>query len=184
MVPRSYLKGLDADDFDIPGIFGTRHARSPNSWRIICSYEDGRRHKSRLFANLAVAGQKEAARTWDLHHVVEGQHFADVDFTGQLETLYAKRLPCVLIAKEEHTAYNRLLHIHETDELYRDRELPADVRARSAAAKAAAANPAEHAKLRGRVDELLALYRNAYSGDAVLLTIAENVLKEALVSLR
>lgn len=41
------------------------------------------------------------------HHIVEGQHFADVDFTGQLPTRYAEALPCVLIAHEEHAAYNR-----------------------------------------------------------------------------
>ena len=53
MVNRTYLEGLDADSFDLPGIFGVPHARVPGSWRIICSYTDGKRHKARLFANLA-----------------------------------------------------------------------------------------------------------------------------------
>jgi hypothetical protein len=45
MVPRKYLRGLEADDFDIPGVFGTPRARRPGSWRIICSYVDGKRQR-------------------------------------------------------------------------------------------------------------------------------------------
>jgi hypothetical protein len=184
MVPRKYIRGLEADDFDIPGIFGTRHARAPGSWRIICSYDDGKRHKARLFAKMAAAGQAEARRTWEFHHVVEGQHYADVDFSGRLATLYRDELPCVLIAKEEHTAYNQLLHIAETDELYRDQGLAADVRRRSAAAAAAAANRANRPRLHKRVEDLRQLYRNAYARDPVLVTIADNVLDDALLFLR
>ena len=44
MVPASYLRGLDADDFDVRGIYGIPHARTPGSWRIVCSYADGKRH--------------------------------------------------------------------------------------------------------------------------------------------
>ena len=44
MVPASYLRGLDADDFDLRGIYGIPHARTPGSWRIVCSYADGKRH--------------------------------------------------------------------------------------------------------------------------------------------
>lgn len=184
MIPRRYLQRLDADDFDIPGIFGVRHARAPGSWRILCSYADGKRHKARLFANMAAAGQAERRRTWEFHHVVEGQHYADVDFTGQLARLYVEELPCVLIAKEEHLAYNRVLHIRETDELYRDQGLPADLSRRSREAAAAARDRSNHAMLRGRAQQLLQLYRNAYSGDPVLVTVAENVLTDALGMLR
>ena len=72
-------------------------------------------------------GQQEAQKTWEWHHIVEGQHFADVDFTGRLPSLYADELPCVLISKEEHLAYNRVLHVRETDELYRDAGMPPGV---------------------------------------------------------
>lgn len=184
MIPRTYLQGLEADDFDIPGVYGARHSRSPGSWRILCSYDDGQRHKARLFANMAAAGQAESRGTWELHHIVEGQHFADIDFQGQLDRLYKQVLPCVLIAKEEHLAYNRLLHISETDELYRDNGLPAGVRARSISTAASARNRANHAALRRRVDDLLQLYRNAYSGDQVLTAVAENVLRSTLTALR
>ena len=111
---------------------------------------------------------------------IEGQHFADVDFAGRLPMLYAEELPCVLLSREEHTAYNRILHIRETDELYRDAGLPADLRRRSAAAALAARNRANHPALRRRVGELQQLYRDAYSGDRVLATIAVNVLEDAL----
>lgn len=178
MVPRSYLRGLDANDFDISGIYGIPHARAAGRWRIVCSYADGKRHKGRLFDNLNRAGQPEGRGGWEWHHIVEGQHFADVDFAGRLPNVYAEELPCVLIAKEEHLAYNRLLHIRETDELYRAAGLPPDLRKRSAAAAAAARDRTKHGALRMRVLERL--YRNAYAGDLVLTTIAGNVLNDSL----
>lgn len=180
MVPRSYLRGLDADDFDIMGVYGIPHGRKAGSWRIVCSYADGKRHKARLFANLRRAGQAEPRGGWEWHHIVEGQHFADVDFAGRLPKMYEDELPCVLIAKDEHLAYNRLLHIRETDELYRATELPADVRKRSSDTAAAARNRATHGELRMRVRNLEQLYRNAYAGDRVLTTIAINVLEDCL----
>ncbi len=73
---------------------------------------------------------------------------------------------------------------HETDELYRDQGLPSSLRQRSAASAAAARNRGNHAKLRRDVGQLMALYRNAYSGDFVLSTIARNVLTDALARLR
>ena len=141
-------------------------------------------HRRALFANMAAAGLAESRKSWEWHHVVEGQHFADIDFGGQLPLLYEEQLPCVLIAREEHLAYNRVLHIRETDELYRDTGLPADLRKRAAQAAQAARGKANHAELRRRVGHLQQLYRNAYSGDPVLTTIAMNVLDEALGRLR
>lgn len=184
MVPHTYLRGLDADDFDIKGVYGIRHGRMPGRWRIVCSYADGKRHKARLFGNMAAMGQAESRKTWEWHHIVEGQHFADVDFAGRLAVAYAEELPCVLIAREEHAAYNRLLHIRETDELYRDTGLPAALRLRSTAVAAAARDRTNHPQLRQRVGELQQLYRDAYSGDPVLTTIAMNVLGDALSKLR
>ena len=184
MVPQQYLRGLAADDSDIRGVYGIAHSRMPGSWRIVCSYADGQRHKARLFANLAAHGQAEARSTWEWHHVVEGQHYADVDFSGRLPMLYAEELPCVLIAREEHAAYNRLLHIGETDELFRDAGLSGDMRSRSAEVARSSRVAANHAVLRRRIAELQTLYRNAYAGDVVLTTIARNVLEEALIHLR
>jgi hypothetical protein len=183
MIPPIYLQGLDANDFDIRGVYGIRHARIPGSWRIICSYSDGKRHKARLFAQMAGAGQADSKKTWEWHHIVEGQHFADVDFAGRLPVMYAEELPCVLIAREEHVAYNRLLHIGETDELYRDAGLPATLRQRSASTAIAARDKTTHAALRARVVQLQQLYRDAYAGDQVLATIARNVLQQAQAQL-
>ena len=184
MIPKKYLIGVNADDFDTPGIFGALHSRKPGSWRILCSYADGKRHKAKLFARLAAAGQAEAKRTWEFHHIVEGQHYADVDFSGRLSQLYAEELPCVLIVKEEHLAYNRLLHISETDEMYREHGLPLGLRQRSAQALAEAKVRANHPQLRLRVTALQKLYRDTYAGDAVLGTIAMNVLNDTLTYLR
>ena len=184
MIPRKYLAGVNANDFDTPGIFGAPHSRSPGSWRIICSYADGKRHKARLFAKLAAGGQREAAGTWDLHHIVEGQHYADVDFSGRLEALYRDELPCVLISKREHTAYNQVLHISETDTLYRDVTLPRAVLACSVKARAEAIAPGDKSALRMRVSNLIRLYSDVYAGDQVLTTIARNVLTDTLTYLR
>jgi hypothetical protein len=184
VVPQKYLRGLEAGDDDISGVYGIRHARKPGSWRIVCSYADGKRHKAALFAKLAAAGQTESPDSWEWHHIVEGQHFADVDFAGQLSALYEHELPCVLIAREEHRAYNRLLHIRETNELYRDSGLPRDLRDRSARVALAARSRANYAELRRRANELQRLYANAYAGDPVLTTIAMNVLNDTLGQLR
>jgi hypothetical protein len=165
-------------------VYGIPHARKPGSWRIVCSYADGKRHKARLFANMAAMGRAESRGSWEWHHVVEGQHYADVDFAGQLPLLYEEQLPCVLIAREEHVLYNRLLHTRETDELYRNTGLPRDLRERSAKVALDARSRANHAGFRKRVEELRMLYRNAYSGDRVLTTIALNVLDDALSHLR
>lgn len=73
-------------------------------------------------------GRAEPRASWEWHHIVEGQHYADVDFAGQLPLVYAEQFPCVLIAHAEHVAYNRLLHTRETDELYRNTGLPRDLR--------------------------------------------------------
>ncbi len=184
MLARKLLRGLDADDFDIMGIFGARHGRDPDAWRLICTYNDGKRHKARLFERLARAGQPEERRTWEFHHIVEGQHYADIDFEGRLAEMYADELPCVLIAKEEHLAYNRVLHIRETDELFRDRGLPADLRERSRAAHAAASDRNRHPELRARVSKLRQLYGTVYMGDPVLQRVADNVFDDAVERLR
>ncbi len=179
MLPSKYLQGVRATPFEMfPGIFATPHHRNPTSSRFICSYADGQRYKAQLFAFFARAGQTEARGQWDLHHIVEGQHFADVDFAGRLQAMYKDELPVVLIQKNEHVAYNMLLHIAPTDEMFRD-SLPADLVLRSQSAAAAAKQASQRAALRSRVDKLLELYDGAYATDPVLTRIAQNVLNGA-----
>jgi hypothetical protein len=184
MLPRRYLQGIAVDSFEgCPGVFAAPDYRSPHSWRYLSSYADGKRHKVRIFALLKQHGQSEVQGEWDLHHVVEGQHFADVDFAGRLNALYRDELPCVLIHRNEHVAYNQVLHIRETDEMFRDR-LPKDLLERSQRAAAEAKDRRQHPELRIRVQRLKTLYRSAYTGDPVLQKIASNVLDEAMLQLR
>jgi hypothetical protein len=179
MLPNKYLLGVRATQFEMfPGVFATPPHRHPTSSRFICSYADGQRYKAQLFAFFSRAGQTEARGQWDLHHIVEGQHFADIDFSGRLQALYKDGLPVVLIQKNEHVAYNMLLHIAATDEMFRD-SLPADLVLRSQAAAAAAKQPNQRGALRERVDNLIELYTLAYQGDPVLTRIALNVLNDA-----
>ncbi len=184
MLPTRYLRGVAIAPFEgAPGIFAAPHSRHPGSYRYLSSYQDGQVQKPRLFALLARYGQPEARAEWDLHHIVEGQHFADTDFRGELPAVYAAQLPCVLIHKAEHRAYNRLLHCRETDDLFRD-ALPRDLAARSRATAAAYRDPQRRPELRARVRELAALYRGAYDGDAVLQRVAQNVFDDALARVR
>jgi hypothetical protein len=184
MLPQKYLLGVRSVPFEMfPGMFAVTHHRDANSSRFISSYADGKTQKAGLFAFLARTGQIESRRQWDLHHIVEGQHFADIDFGGRLQAMYQNELPVVLIQKDEHVAYNMLLHISATDEMFRD-TLPADLLARSRAAVAAAAQPAQRPALRARVDKLIELYDGAYMSDPVLTQIARNVLTDARSLLR
>lgn len=156
MLPSKYLQGVRATPFEMfPGVFVTPHHKDPKSSRFICSYADGQRYKAQLFAFFARAGQSEARKQWDLHHIVEGQHFADVNVAGGLPAIYKNELPVVLIEKNEHVAYNMLLHTAATNEMFR-RGTP-----------------------RARVDKLIQLYELAYQGDSVLTRIALNVLNDA-----
>jgi len=174
-----YLRGVQAVPFEMfPGIWAITHHRRNDSSRLVSSYADGKSRKAELFKFLARTGQIEARRQWDLHHIVEGQHFADVDFGGRLQTMYQNELPVVLIQKDEHVAYNMLLHVSATDEMFRD-TLPADLLARSRAAMAEAARPGQRPALRARVDKLIELYEGAYMSDPVLTRIALNVLTDA-----
>jgi hypothetical protein len=180
MLPAAYLRGLRSDPFQgCAGVFALPHHKQPGSWRYVSSYRDGKAHKARIFQLLAQHGQREEPGQWDLHHIVEGQHFADVDFSGELDRVYQEELPVVLIHKHEHIAYNQVLHIRETDELYRD-VLPKDMRDRAAATHAAAGNRANHGDLRARTQRLMTLYQRAYADDNVLSTIAGNVFRQAL----
>jgi hypothetical protein len=184
MLPRKYLQGIAVDPFeDCPGVFAAQDYRSSHSWRYLSSYADGKRHKVRIFALLKQYGQSGVPGGWDLHHVVEGQHFADVDFSGKLAALYRDELPCVLIHKNEHVAYNQVLHIRETDEMFRD-QLPKDLLERSQRAAAEAKDRRKHPELRIRVQRLKDLYRNAYMGDPVLQKIASNVLDDTMLQLQ
>ena len=183
MLPSKYMNGVDHGPFEgLPGVYATPHYKQANSWRYICSYSDGKRHKQRIFELLAKYGQPEARGDWDLHHVVEGQHFADVDFGGRLPMMYQDELPVVLIHKPEHHAYNQLLHINETDELFRD-QLPSALLVRSNTARRAAADPAQREAMRARVAKLSLLYQQAYAGDFVLQRISRNVFDDALAVL-
>ena len=180
MLPKKYMNGVDYDPFEgLPGVFATPHYKQTHSWRYVCSYSDGKRHKARIFELLAKYGQPEARGDWDLHHVVEGQHFADVDFGGRLGVMYQEELPVVLIHKPEHHTYNQLLHITETDELFRD-QLPSALLLRSKSAQTAAMDPAQRGTLERRVQQLALLYQQAYAGDFVLQRISRNVFDDAL----
>ena len=175
MLSASYLQGLDTVEFTIPGIYYVRHSRRPDSFRILSTHRDGTRNKGQLFAQLAADGQIEKPGTWEFHHVVEGQHFADIDHLGQLPGIYKDGLPCVLLAQEEHRAYNSLLHSGAADELFRSSS-PHIPLARTSSPALQSGTRSRSDAFRLRIDDLRLMYRSAYDGDLVLQTIASNVL--------
>lgn len=174
-----YLAGIYHKQFEmIDGFYVAHHYRNPNHSRFISSYNNGKYQKRRLFNCMRMFGQDEIEKDWELHHIVEGQHFADIDFSGRLKKMYAEELPCVFIHKIEHRAYNSLLHVKETGELYRD-ELPKDMLQRSHQAVVSAADKSKKRELLTRIRKLENLYLDAYSGDPIFQRIAQNVFSEA-----
>jgi hypothetical protein len=188
MIARKYLVGLeDANDWDIPGIFGVYdapRARYKGGYRILCSYADGQSHKKTIFAKLSEGGQKEDPKTWQLHHVVERQHYADIDFSGKLPFLYLNELSCVLLSEEEHRVYNGVLHCGETTDLFRDGTLPAEVIRRSEKTAKAAMYPSQRKRLQDRADQMLRLYENFYGKGSILAIVARNVINFAKGTLK
>jgi hypothetical protein len=179
MLSKHYLAGVKATHFDLlRGVFVAADYRRSDSSRFLGTYEDLTEQKNAILRLArAVSGQVEQPGQWEVHHIVEGQHFADVDFAGRLSVAYERELPCVLIHRGEHRdAYNRLLHLKATDELFRD-SLPKDRLARSKAAQKSFATPGAHAQLAGRLGKLDRLYHWVYEGDAVLQQVATNVFE-------
>jgi hypothetical protein len=175
MLPLEYLSYLDYDLFEnLNGIFVISHYKM--GYRYISTYKDAQNHKEYIFNLLEKYGQIEKRKDWEIHHIVEGQHYADIDFSGKLKKLYYDELPCVFIEKNEHIAYSMSLHTKETDILYRD-HLPLETMKRSRKAFLDAAHVNNFARLKNRLVRLENLYVNVYQNDVQLQTVAKNVFR-------
>lgn len=181
----SYFGSLAYTPYDLlPGLYTIADHRERGSTRWICTYADGQRHKAALFGLMRRLGQNEQAADWDIHHIVEGHHYADIDFRGELERLYKNQLPCVFLhRREEHTLYTRLARTGAVSELFRGNGLPRGAAERSRAAALQARDPRNRTMLRKRVEDLRGYYKGVYMGDPVLSMIADKVLDEALTRL-
>ncbi len=181
----SYFGSLKYTPYDLlPGLYTVADHRDQNSSRWICTYADGQRHKTALFNLMRRLGQNEQAADWDIHHIVEGHHFADIDFRGQLSQMYQNQLPCVFLhRREEHTLYSRLARTSATSELFRGKGMAQTADARAKATAQEARDPRNRMMLRKRVEDLRSYYKGVYLGDPVLSTIANRVLDEAMTKL-
>ncbi len=180
MLNNIYLQGLSYTTFEqFPGIYATGDYRDEGSSRFICTYEDGQRHKEDLFDLLNRMHLGLLPHEWELHHIVEGRHFADIDFKGNLQLMYDSELPCVLIHSNEHALYTRIASIRATAELFLDREQSGTRENRSRQTQLAAANVQKRNRLIQRLDRLTKFYNGVYAGDEMMQTIAFNVIKEA-----
>jgi hypothetical protein len=184
MLTGRFLTGLTAHALEsFPGMFAIDDTRKRNSYRYVASYHDGMRAKAAFFAFLSRHGQKEDPSRWHLHHVVEGHHFADIDFDGRLKDFYDTILPCVFIDEDEHSGYTRQARLRGTREMYRD-ALPGTMEDRSRAARKSAVasrtDVARLAALRARVMKMRRYYRDLHEGDFVIRRLADNVLLDAI----
>lgn len=181
----SYFGSLPYTPYDLlPGLYTVADYRDPNSSRWICTYADGQRHKTALFKLMSRVGQLELPGDWDIHHIVEGHHYADIDFRGELDRIYQHQLPCVFLhRREEHTLYSRLAKTSAVSEMFRGKGMPKTAADRSKAVAKDARDPRNRAMLRKRVEDMRSYYRGVYMGDPVLTMIADKVLDEALTKL-
>lgn len=157
-----YLAGLQYHDLStFPGVYETNHPTKAGSYYFISSYSNFKTRKQAFFDFMSRHGQPEIKRSWELHHVVEKQHLEALFEPADLAFAYNYLWPVVLIHKDEHTAYNSLLHIKETPLLY--------------GVKPGKITP----KVRqDTIANIGALYRDTYRSNHVLSVIAANVVKD------
>jgi hypothetical protein len=200
MLSPRFLTGADAVRYDdwpgvpdrLPGIFVARASVRAGGLRFLGTFQDLETSKTRILA-FGAGGPKGrapvgAAGSWHIHHVVERQDFAHVDFSGALvsdpDGTYRRFLPCVLLDELEHVkAYNTLLHSGAMAELHRP-GAPGSSARRAQEAKAAAADRARRQELLERVARLERAYRQAYAGEPVLARIAQNLFAAQRALLR
>ncbi|MBC7843266.1 MAG: hypothetical protein H7099_13180 [Gemmatimonadaceae bacterium] len=181
MMPARYVRNVQTFSTGMDGVYAIKHARFPSSTRFVCSYADGNRFKDEIFEMARVAGQVENLKFWHFHHVVEGKHYADVDFRGHLQTYYEAVLPTVLLSAREHSALNGLLSSAEGSLMFRDQSLP---RLKHDRARAVANIGRDNRTgLQQRIAGLRSMYGDVYADDAVLRKIAENVFDELMDAL-
>ncbi len=184
---REYLFGLRALQSGLPGIYLVQDHRNKNSSRVLGTYYDLKLNKATLFETMRVFGQEEDPKEWQMHHIVERQHFADVDIRGLLSMYYWHDLPCVMIHNgSEHDAYNRLMRTKESKNHFlpyrasapkrqADRSIAISNKYEDAMAKGGRAKAEFRSELKDRLTRLASLYDSFYLGDPVLGTIASNV---------
>jgi hypothetical protein len=196
-VMQQYLRGIRCDtSADFPGLYFTEHHSQKGSWRILGTYTDLHKHKSKFFSTMQLGGQNENPEEWDIDHIVEGHDYADVDITGNLQHSYDNVLPCVLIyKKQEHATktptmrtrarreiylpYRQHLHGNRFDRAQQARSLWLQLNKSVGAARAQIIQ-----ELRERISALQKLYVDYYGRDYVLKRVAWNVFEELLSKLR
>jgi hypothetical protein len=143
--------------------------------------------KSAILALVAGDGQQVGDEgDWHVHHVVEGDIYADVHFEDvPYRWMYEGVLPCVLVHEREHLPY-----FHGVSRAKPSKELYGVKSGGTSDARAAAAWRAYHAarqagdraaldELRERVAKRDQLFRDLYHYDTALLAIAAAVFRRA-----
>ena len=181
MINPFYLNGVSNMPYlQFPGIFAIPDYRGLSSSRVVCSYANGKRYKTEFLKFLKKLGQFETEADWSFHHIVEGQHFASIDFKGEYDFMYEQQLPCILIhTREEHSLYTGLANTKETKKIYFDETLPKAIHDRSKHVVREARDIRNRTALLKRLENIMEFYNDAYTGDRFLQKIAHNVLLDA-----
>jgi hypothetical protein len=184
MMPKRYLNGIRYGETFMDGVYMVDDYRSQDSSRWVGSYADLRASKLQiLHIAYRISRQRENPADWDVHHIVERKHLADVDFQGTLGVAYEQELPCVLIhRKSEHQSYTSTLGSPEATMLFRSR-LPKRMADRSLRAQELCTEATGRKLLRSQAQLLMEMYSNHYEGDPALERIARNVFRSVLKGL-
>lgn len=164
----TYLEGLNYQTlYFFPGVYFVQHPTKINSSYVISSYSHlgSQQNKKAFFKLLEKFGQKEIRGDWTLHHIVEKQHLKSFYSAADVDFFYKNVWPVVLIhEKEEHWAYNQILHRKETETIYNPKDKASNLKAKQE-----------------RLGRVRNLYKDTYKDNFVLRTIAMNVLKKVRV---
>lgn len=101
-------------------------------------------------------------KDWQWHHVLEDYHLPRLFGPADARKLYEEVIPCVLIHRQEHSNYNKLLHTPSASMVF---NLP----------------PVKGPVLTGLArkdykDKLARLYAGTYGSDKLLVTVLNNTL--------
>ena len=181
-----YLEGINYYQTDMDGVYWTLRQRgNGGDMRFLCSYHMGNVHKKEILEIGKVLMENpewlDDPGKWHLHHIVEQQHYANIDFDGSLKYRYDEVLPCVLIHNPtEHSLYTRMARIRPTMEFFNGIGAPRrmDLRAKQAQEMGQSADGRKEMEL--KIRELWKWYNDLYRGDHILQKISGNVFKEAL----
>ena len=178
MLSFKYLQGVYFERMEgLHNIFLIPHGKDRRSFRLVCSYFDGKTRRPQIIRKLRKMGRGAEVEHLQLHHLVEPVHFAEIDFSGQFNRWIQYELPCVFLSRREHQYYNHFLNIPPQDEKFRDTP-PMRWMEKSKETVQRTQHLEAHETLIARWENLLSFYHVAYERDEHFQKITRNIFEE------